>query len=114
MYLRGKFPQRSQCTNLSKRCAASSRFLAFRNEKRDLGRQREDRVLVSEEDIPHEIQEPRFQQSFYLTCRLGLLKNLLVGPYVLSRRLNVDIYLQFLSHFFIHHKIGYLFRVFFF
>jgi hypothetical protein len=81
---------------------------------RDLGRQREDRVLVREEDIPHEIQERHFQQSFYLTCGLGLLKNHLVGPYALSRRLNVDIYRQFLSHFFIHHKINsYLVRVFF-
>jgi hypothetical protein len=32
--------------------------------KRDLGRQREDRILVVEEDIPHEIQGRHFQQSF--------------------------------------------------
>jgi hypothetical protein len=32
--------------------------------KPDLGRQREDRILVAE-DIPHEIQEPHFQQSFF-------------------------------------------------
>jgi hypothetical protein len=75
---------------------------------RDLGRQREDRVLVREEDIPHEIQERHFQQSFYLTCGLALLKNHLVGPYVLSRRSSI-----FKPLFFIHHKIGYLFRVFF-
>jgi hypothetical protein len=42
-----------QCTNLCKRCAASSRFRAFR--KRDLGRQREDRILVAKEEILHEI-----------------------------------------------------------
>jgi hypothetical protein len=33
--------------------------------KRDLGRQREDRILVAE-DIPHEIQKRHFQ--FQLTC----------------------------------------------
>jgi hypothetical protein len=29
--------------------------------KRDLGRQREDCILVAEADIPHEIQERHFQ-----------------------------------------------------
>jgi hypothetical protein len=33
--------------------------------KRNLGRQREDRILVAEEDIPHGIQERHFQQSFF-------------------------------------------------
>jgi hypothetical protein len=32
--------------------------------KLDLRRQREDRILVAEEDNPHEIQERHFQQSF--------------------------------------------------
>jgi hypothetical protein len=32
--------------------------------KRDLGRQREDSILVAEEVIPHEIQKRHFQQSF--------------------------------------------------
>jgi hypothetical protein len=50
------------CTNLCKRCAASSRFRAFRTNKRDLGRRRDDRILVAEEEIPHEIQERYFQQ----------------------------------------------------
>jgi hypothetical protein len=35
----------------------------FEMNKRDLGRQ-EDRILVVEEGIPHEIQEHHFQQSF--------------------------------------------------
>jgi hypothetical protein len=42
---------------------------------RDVGRQREeDRILVPEKDVPHEIQERHFQQLFQLTCGLGLLK----------------------------------------
>jgi hypothetical protein len=32
--------------------------------ERDLGHQREDRILVLVEGIPHEIQERHFQQSF--------------------------------------------------
>jgi hypothetical protein len=32
--------------------------------KSDLGRQRKDRIVVAEADIPHEIQERHFQQSF--------------------------------------------------
>jgi hypothetical protein len=39
-------------------------FRRFDMNKRDLGRRREDRILVAEEDIPHEIQERHFQQSF--------------------------------------------------
>jgi hypothetical protein len=39
-------------------------FGRFEMNKRDLGRQREDRILVAEEDIPHEIQERHFQRSF--------------------------------------------------
>jgi hypothetical protein len=46
----------SQCTNLCKRCAASSPFRRFEMNKRDLGRQGEDRILVAEEDILHEIE----------------------------------------------------------
>jgi hypothetical protein len=37
-------------------------FGRFEMNKRDLGRQREDRILVAEDDIPHEIQEHHFQQ----------------------------------------------------
>jgi hypothetical protein len=40
-------------------------FGRFEINKRDLGPQREDRILVAEEDIPHEIQERHFQQSFF-------------------------------------------------
>jgi hypothetical protein len=39
-------------------------FGRFKMNKRHLGRQTEDRILVTEEDIPHEIQERHFQQSF--------------------------------------------------
>jgi hypothetical protein len=39
-------------------------FEHFEMNKRDLGRQREDQILVAEEDIPHEIQERHFQQLF--------------------------------------------------
>jgi hypothetical protein len=39
-------------------------FRRFGVDKHDLGRQREDRILVAEEDIPYEIQERHFQQSF--------------------------------------------------
>jgi hypothetical protein len=57
-----RFPQRilSNARNLYKRCAASSRFRAFEMKKRDLGRQREGRILVVEEEILHEIEsQPR-------------------------------------------------------
>jgi hypothetical protein len=37
-------------------------FGRFEMNKRDLGRQREDRILVAEDGIPHEIQEHHFQQ----------------------------------------------------
>jgi hypothetical protein len=51
-------------------------FGRFEMNNRDVGRQREeeDRILVPEEDVPHEIQERHFQQLFQLTCGLGLLK----------------------------------------
>jgi hypothetical protein len=39
-------------------------FERFERNKRDLGRQREDRILVVEEDISREIQERHFQKSF--------------------------------------------------
>jgi hypothetical protein len=39
-------------------------FGRFEMNKHDLGRQREDRILVAEEDILHEIQERHFQRSF--------------------------------------------------
>jgi hypothetical protein len=39
-------------------------FGRFEMNKRDLSRQREDRILVAEEDISHKIQERYFQQSF--------------------------------------------------
>jgi hypothetical protein len=39
-------------------------FGHFEMNKRDLDRQREDRILAAEKDIPREIQERRFQESF--------------------------------------------------
>jgi hypothetical protein len=39
-------------------------FGHFEMNKRDLHRQREDRILAAEKDIPPEIQERRFQESF--------------------------------------------------
>jgi hypothetical protein len=39
-------------------------FRRIEMNKRDLGRQREGRILVAEEDNPHEIQERHFEQSF--------------------------------------------------
>jgi hypothetical protein len=39
-------------------------FWRFEMNKCDLGRQREDPILVAEEDIPHEIQQRHFQHSF--------------------------------------------------
>jgi hypothetical protein len=39
-------------------------FEHFEMNKCDLGPQRENRILVAEEDILHEIQERHFQQSF--------------------------------------------------
>jgi hypothetical protein len=42
--------------------------------KRDLGRQREDRILVAKEDILHEIQGVTSSDHFQLTCGLELLK----------------------------------------
>jgi hypothetical protein len=39
-------------------------FGRFEMNERDLGHQREDRILVLVEGIPHEIQEHHFQQSF--------------------------------------------------
>jgi hypothetical protein len=39
-------------------------FERFEMNKRDLGRQREDRILVEKEKIPHRIKERHFQQSF--------------------------------------------------
>jgi hypothetical protein len=54
----------SQCTNLCKRCAASSRFGVFRNEQARSWPATEDRILVAEENTPHKIQELHFQQSF--------------------------------------------------
>jgi hypothetical protein len=40
-------------------------FGRFEMNKRNLGRQREDRILVAEEDIPREIQERHFQKLFF-------------------------------------------------
>jgi hypothetical protein len=39
-------------------------FGRFEMNERDLGHQRDDRILVLVEGIPHEIQERHFQQSF--------------------------------------------------
>jgi hypothetical protein len=42
-------------------------FGRFEMNKRDLGRQREGRILVAEEDIPHKIQE----RHFHFNQRVG-------------------------------------------
>jgi hypothetical protein len=50
-----------QCTNITQHLRD---FGHFEMDKCDLGRQREDHILlilVAEEDIPHEIQERHFQ-----------------------------------------------------
>jgi hypothetical protein len=52
---RGYFP-------MCKRCAASS---PFEMNNPDLVRQREDRILVAEEDIPQEIQKHHLQHSLF-------------------------------------------------
>jgi hypothetical protein len=49
-------------------------FGRFEMNKRDLSRQQHNCISVAQEDIPHEIQERHFQQSFLLTCGLGLLE----------------------------------------
>jgi hypothetical protein len=54
----------SESTNFCKRVQHLRDFRRFDMNKRDLGRRREDRILVAEEGIPHEIQERHFQQSF--------------------------------------------------
>jgi hypothetical protein len=48
-------------------------FGRFEMTKLDVGRQREDRISVAEENVPHEIQKRHFQQLFQLTCGLRLL-----------------------------------------
>jgi hypothetical protein len=55
-----RFLQRSQCTNLCKRCAASSRFGRF-----EMNRER------------------HFQQSFSINVWVGIVENHLVGLCVL-------------------------------
>jgi hypothetical protein len=57
-------------------CKRGRDFGRFEINNRDLGRQQVDRILVAEEDIPHEIQERHSQQSFLLMCGLGLLKKI--------------------------------------
>jgi hypothetical protein len=41
---------------------------------RDVGRQRKDRILVAEEDVPHESKSVTSSSLFQLTSGLGLLK----------------------------------------
>jgi hypothetical protein len=48
-------------------------FGRFGVNTRDLGSQREDRILVAKEEIPHEIQERHFQQSRYVW--IGIVEN---------------------------------------
>jgi hypothetical protein len=43
--------------------------------KCDLGHQREDHILVSEEEIIHHIQERHFQQSFLINIWVGIVEN---------------------------------------
>jgi hypothetical protein len=51
----------------------------------DFGRQREDRILVAKEEIPHEIQEASLPAV--ITCGLGLLKITLRSVCLIWRRL---------------------------
>jgi hypothetical protein len=51
-------------------------FGRFEMNKRDLGRQQEDRIAAAEKDIPHEIQKS-------LSVWVGIVENHLVGLYVL-------------------------------
>jgi hypothetical protein len=72
-------------------------FGRFEMNKRDLESwpQREDRILVAEEEIHHEIQERHFPQSFSINVWVGIVENRPVGSSVLPRRLNGDF--QFLN-----------------
>jgi hypothetical protein len=67
-------------------------FGRFELNKRDLGRQRQDRISVAEDNISHELLGRHFQQSCFNWCVgwIGIVENHLVGLYVLPRRLNVD------------------------
>jgi hypothetical protein len=71
-------------------------FGRFEMNKCDLGR-REDRILVPERQIPHEIQERHFQQSFSINVWVEIVENHLIGPYVWLGRLNGEGYLQFFN-----------------
>jgi hypothetical protein len=67
-------------------------FTMYEMNKRELGYQREDRILVAE-DIPHEIQSVtssiHFSINVWVEFWLGIVENHLIGPYDLPRRLNV-------------------------
>jgi hypothetical protein len=64
--------------------------------KRDLDHQREDRILVAEEDSS---RNPRasLPAVILINLRVGLVEKYLVVPYVLPLHLNVDGYPQFLN-----------------
>jgi hypothetical protein len=71
-------------------------FGRFEMNKCDLGG-REDRILVAEEEVSHEIQEHHFQQSFSINVSVENVENHLVGLHVLPGRWNGDGCLQFLN-----------------
>jgi hypothetical protein len=59
-------------------------FGRFERNKRDLDRQRQDRILVAEEDI-------LTKSVILINVWVGIVENHLVGPYVLPRRLGIKI-----------------------
>jgi hypothetical protein len=69
----------SQCTNLAQRLRDFGRF---EMNKCDLGRQREDRILAAEEDIPYETHES-LPAVILINVWGGIVENHFVGPYVL-------------------------------
>jgi hypothetical protein len=87
----------SQCTNFCKRCTASSRFQAFRNELSV--------ILAANEKIAFWLQKKKFltksknvtSSSILINVWVDIVEIHLVGPYVLPRRLNGVGYLQFLN-----------------
>jgi hypothetical protein len=63
-------------------------FGRFEMSERDLGREREDRIVLAEEEIRHKIHERHLQQPFSINVQQSQAENHLVGPYVVPRRLN--------------------------
>jgi hypothetical protein len=71
-------------------------FERFEMNKRDLGRQREGRILVQKKFL---IKSKSITSSshFSINMWVGIVENHLIGSYILPRRLNGDGYLQFLN-----------------